>query len=367
MELKRITNFNAGPSAIPLDVLQRVNDKWFDYEGCGMAVMEMSHRSKVFDDIHNRTIALVKQLLEINDDYHVLFLQGGASLQFAMLPMNRLTKDRSADYLDTGSWSTAAIKEAKLFGNVNLAFDGSIEKYMRLPGMDEIKLSKDAEYVHMTSNNTIKGTQFSEFPDTGDIPLVCDMSSDIMSRKLDISKFSMIFAGAQKNLGPSGVTLVVLRDDMLQRMSKETTSTLNYHVQVKKNSLFNTPNTFGIYLMGEVLQWIIVNGGVRGMEERNRSKAELLYGFIEENNDFYSCPVEKNSRSWMNVCFRAPNEELEAKFAQESVGSRMSGLKGHRSVGGLRASIYNTVSLRDIKTLITFMTAFKKRNIASVR
>lgn len=366
MELKRITNFNAGPSAIPLEVLQRVNDKWFNYEGCGMAVMEMSHRSKIFDDIHNRTIALVKQLLEINEDYHVLFLQGGASLQFAMLPMNRLTKDKSADYIDTGSWSTAAIKEAKLFGKINLAFDGSVEKYMRLPKMNELRLSKQAEYVHITSNNTIKGTQFFEFPETGDIPLVCDMSSDIMSRKLDINKFAMIYAGAQKNLGPSGVTLVILRDDMLKRMGKDTTSTLNYHVQVKKNSLFNTPNTFGIYLMGEVLQWIVEQGGVQGIEDRNRAKAGMLYDFIDENNDFYTGPVEVNSRSWMNVCFRLPNEELEAKFAQESVAARFSGLKGHRSVGGLRASIYNTASLRDIKTLITFLVAFKKRNINSI-
>lgn len=363
MELKRITNFNAGPSAIPLNVLQRVYDKWFNYEGYGMAVMEMSHRSKIFDDIHNRTISLVKQLLDLSDDYHVLFLQGGASLQFAMLPMNILTKSKSADYLDTGSWSTAAIKETKLFGKVNLVFDGSIDKYMRLPKMDEIKLSKKAEYVHITSNNTIKGTQFFEFPKTGDIPLVCDMSSDIMSRKLDINQFAMVYAGAQKNLGPSGVTLVIIRDDMLKKMSKDTTSMLNYHVHLKKNSLFNTPNTFGIYLMGEVLQWIVEQGGVQDMEDRNREKAELLYEYIDENGDFFSGPVEKSSRSWMNVCFRLPNEELEAKFAQESVGARLSGLKGHRSVGGLRASIYNTASLRDVKTLITFLKAFKKRNI----
>ena len=362
MEYKRIYNFNAGPAAIPLDVLRRVYDKWFNFEGCGMAVMEMSHRSKEFDDLHNRTIALVKQLLELSDNYHVLFLQGGASLQFSMLPMNVLTKRKSADYINTGSWSTKAIKEAKLFGNVNVAFDGSSDKFMRLPKMKEIKLSKDAEYVHITSNNTIKGTQFFKFPKTGNIPLICDMSSDIMSRTIDINQFGMIYAGAQKNLGPSGVTLVIIRDDMLKKMSDKTPSMLNYHVHMSKNSLFNTPNTFGIYIMGEVLQWIVEHGGMRGMEERNRAKAEMLYNFMDENDDFYKGAVDKGSRSWMNICFRLPNEELEAKFALESKGARFSGLKGHRSVGGLRASIYNATSLRDVKTLITYMKAFKKRN-----
>lgn len=358
---ERIWNFNAGPAAVPLDVLESVHEKWFNYEGAGMAVMEMSHRSKEYDAIHERTIALVKKLMGIGDDYHVLFLQGGASTQFGMIPMNFLNGG-TADYINTGTWSTKAIKEAKLFGTVNVAFDGNEVDFKRLPKQDELKLTPGAKYLHVTSNNTIKGTQFFDFP-KADVPLVCDMSSDILSHRFDPKPFGLIYAGAQKNLGPSGVTLVVMRDDFFQTAETENVFTMmKYATHVEKNSLFNTPNTFGIYFMGGVLQWIDDMGGMEVMEARNREKADVLYGFIEENSDYYRCPVAEDSRSWMNVVFRLPDEEREQKFIKEGREAGFNGLKGHRSVGGCRVSMYNATPPEAIRDLVVFMKDFMQKN-----
>lgn len=362
MKYDRIYNFNAGPAAVPLDVLESIHENWFNYHGAGMAVLEMSHRSKEYDQIHENTISLVKKLMGLGEEYHVLFLQGGASLQFAMIPMNFLPEGKTADYINTGSWSTKAIKEAKLFGNVNVAFDGNEVEFKRLPKQEELKLTQGAAYVHLTSNNTIKGTQFFDFPKTDGIPLVCDMSSDIMSHVLDPKPFGLIYAGAQKNLGPSGVTLVILRDDLYQQAREGLTTMLSYSTHVNKNSLFNTPNSFGIYFMGEVLKWIDNQGGVAAVEKVNKAKADLLYGFMDENIDFYRGAVEKESRSWMNVCMRLPGEDLEAKFVKEGREAGFNGLKGHRSVGGIRVSMYNATGLDAIEALVDFMKEFMSKN-----
>ena len=362
MKYNRIWNFNAGPAAVPLEALEAVHEGWFNYRNTGMALMEWSHRSKEYDEIHNNTIALVRKLIGLGDEYHVLFLQGGASLQFAMIPMNFLGEGKTADYINTGSWSTKAIKEAKLFGNANIAFDGNEVNFTRLPKSEELKLTASAEYVHVTSNNTIKGTQFFDFPETNGIPLACDMSSDILSHRFDPKPFGIFYAGAQKNLGPSGVTLVVIRDDMLGKANPNLTTMLTYQIHVDKNSLYNTPNTFGIFFMGEVLKWIDGMGGLSVMEQRNRDKANLLYGFMDANSDFYRGAVDKDSRSWMNVCMRLPDEELEAKFVAEGKATGFNGLKGHRSVGGIRVSMYNATPIEAIQDLVVFMKDFMARN-----
>ncbi len=362
MKYDRIWNFNAGPAALPLEVLEKIHEKWFNYEGAGMAVMEMSHRSKEYDAIHNHTVEMVKKLLGLGDEFHVLFLQGGASLQFAMVPMSYLGEGKTADYADTGSWSTKAIKEAKLFGNVNLAFDGKAVEYMRLPKQEDLNLTSGAVYVHLTSNNTIKGTQYFNFPDTNGVPIVCDMSSDILSHRFDPKPFGLIYAGAQKNLGPSGVTLVIIRDDFYQKARTDLTSMLCYKTHVEKNSLYNTPNTFGIYTMGVVLDWIEELGGLDAMEARNKEKADLLYGFLDDNAGFFRTPVAKDSRSWMNVCLRLAGEELEPKFIAEGREAGFNGLKGHRSVGGVRVSMYNATPPEAIKDLLEFMKDFMAKN-----
>ncbi len=364
MKYGRIWNFNAGPAALPLEVLERVHADWFNKGGTGMALMEWSHRSKEYDEIHNGAIELVKRLLGLDERYRVLFLQGGASLQFAMIPMNFLGEGKVADYVDTGSWSVKAIKEARLFGEVNVAFSGKEEGYVRLPRQEELKLTPGAEYVHITSNNTIKGTEYFDYPDTGDVPLVADMSSDILSHRIDPAPFGLIYAGAQKNLGPSGVTLVIVRDDLLARANEGVTTMLSYSTHVEKNSLFNTPPTLAIFILGEVLKWVEENGGLAGMEERNRRKADLLYGFIDEQGGYYRCPIEKNSRSWMNAVFRLPTEELEAKFIAEGKAAGFNGLKGHRSVGGCRVSMYNATPPEAIEDLVAFMERFMKDNPA---
>ncbi|MFH0884023.1 MAG: 3-phosphoserine/phosphohydroxythreonine transaminase, partial [bacterium] len=295
------------------------------------------------------------------DRFHVLFLQGGASMQFAMIPMNFLDGG-TADYINTGAWSKKAIAEAKAFGTVNVAFDGAAVEFKRLPKRNELKLSADAKYVHITSNNTIKGTQFFEFPKVN-APLVADMSSDILSHKLDFTQFSLIYAGAQKNLGPSGVTLVIVCDDFLKTAKLDGIPTmLQYGTHVEANSLYNTPSTFGIYMLREVLAWVEEKGGLEGIEKRNREKADLLYGFFDENPGYFKCPAEKGSESWMNVCFRLPNEELEAKMISESKAAGFSGMKGHRSVGGLRISMYNASPIEAVRDVIAFMKDFMAKN-----
>ena len=362
MKYDRVWNFNPGPAAVPLEVLEQVHESWFNLNRSGMNVMEMSHRSKEYEAIHNRTKELIRQLLGFGDNYHVLFLQGGASLQFAMAPMNFLPAGKSADYINSGSWASKAIKEAKLFGSVNLAFDGKPIGYNRLPAQDELKLTAGAAYVHITSNETIGGIQFHAFPDTGGVPMVCDMSSDILSRRFDTKPFGLIYAGAQKNLGPSGVTLVVIRDDFLKGAREGLTTMLAYKTYVDENSLYNTPNTFGIFFMCKVLEWVVGMGGMAEMERRNREKAETLYRFIDGSGGYYRGTVEAGSRSWMNACLRMPNEELEAKFIAEAKAAGFIGLKGHRSVGGIRVSMYNAVPIEAINDLIGFMKNFQAGN-----
>jgi len=363
MKHDRIWNFYAGPAAVPLEALEKIHQSWFNYNGEGMAVMEMSHRSKPYDEIHNNTAGLVKKLLGLGDNYHVLFLQGGASLQFAMVPLNFLGNDKEADYIHTGTWSAKAIKEAKLFGNVNVAFDGNDTQFLRLPRQNEVKLTEGAEYVHITSNNTIRGTQFFAFPETNGVPLVADMSSDILSRCFDPEPFGLIYAGAQKNLGPSGVTLVILRNDFYERcIEKNLTTMLHYKTHVEKNSLHNTPNSFGIYFMECVLQWIDDMGGLKAMEAHNREKADLLYGFINNNDGFYCCHIEKDSRSWMNVCFHLPTEALDQEFVRQGAENGFIGLKGYRSAGGCRVSMYNATPPEAIRDLVDFMQDFMDKN-----
>jgi len=361
MKYDRIWNFNPGPAAVPLEVLEQVHESWFNLNRSGMNVMEMSHRSKEYEAIHNRAKELIKQLLGFGNNYHVLFLQGGASLQFAMMPMNFLN-GKTADYIHTGSWAGKAIKEAKLFGTVNLAFDGKPVNFNRLPRQDELKLTPGAAYVHLTSNETIGGIQFHSFPDTKGVPIVADMSSDILSRRFDPTPFGLIYAGAQKNLGPSGVTLVVMRDDFYKTAREGLATMLSYKTHDDENSLYNTPNTFGIFFMCKVLEWVTGLGGMVEMERRNREKADTLYNFIDGSGGFYRGTAEKESRSWMNACLRIPSEELEAKFISEAKTAGFIGLKGHRSVGGIRVSMYNAVPIDAIRDLIGFMKSFQAKN-----
>ncbi len=361
MSENRIFNFNAGPAALPLSVLEEVRESFLDFKGSGMSITEVSHRSKWFDDVINDAVARVKRLLKLDEKYHVLFLQGGASLQFAMIPMNFLTKEGSADYVNTGTWSTKAIKEVQIQGKkVDVVASSEDKKFSYIPG--NIQFNKDAAYVHITSNNTIKGTQWASFPDTGSVPIVSDMSSDIMCRSLDMEKFGLIYAGAQKNIGPAGVCMVIIRDDMLKVVPDNLPSMLKYTTYSDKNSMYNTPPCFAIYTCQLVMKWLEDTiGGLDKMEEINRKKAELLYGFMD-SGDFYTATAEKDSRSLMNVTFRLPSEDLEKKLIEEATKSGLGGLKGHRSVGGCRASIYNATTLEAIEALVEFMKTFEQKN-----
>lgn len=359
---ERIWNFNPGPATLPLPVLEKMKEEIPNYNNTGMAVMELSHRSKDFAAIHEQTKSLLRELFGIPENFNVLFLQGGASLQFAMIPMNLLSSDKSADYINTGSWSKKAIKEAKLFGNVTIAGSSEDTNFNRIPKLDELKLDPNAVYVHTTSNNTIAGTQWKNFPDTGNIPMACDMSSDILSRKLDISKFGIIYAGAQKNLGPSGVTVVIIRDDVLEKCKDDLTTMLKYKTHVEKDSMFNTPPTYSIYIMKLVLEWMKNQGGLEAIEKINIEKGKLLYGIIDNNKDFFRGATEVDSRSLMNVTLRLPTEELEAKLIADGLAAGFGGLKGHRSVGGIRVSMYNALPLEGIQALTEFMLDFAKKN-----
>ena len=360
---ERIVNFNAGPAAIPLSVLEKARQELLNAHGAGMSVMEMSHRSPEFKDIIERAEAGVRKNFSVSDDYAVLFLQGGASLQFAMVPMNLCQEGKPVDMIHTGAWTKKAITEVKKVAEMRLAASSEADKFTRLPAKDEIQLSSDASYVYCCSNNTIFGTQYRQFPDSGDVPLIADMSSDIFSRKVDVSRFGLIFAGAQKNLGPAGVTLVILRKDLAERASETLPSILQYRSHIKAGSLFNTAPTFAIYIVGLVMDWIASEGGLDALEKRNEEKAALLYDAIDATN-FYNCPVAKADRSRMNVVYRIQdgNEELEKKFIAESKAAGLGGLKGHRSVGGLRASIYNAMTVEGIKQLVDFMKEFTRKN-----
>jgi len=356
----RKVNFNPGPAALPLEVLKTVQEELLDYQGSGLSVLESSHRSKEFEAINDGAIALVRELLGLGTDYHVLFVGAGASTQFALVPMNFIGDGQTAAYVDTGSFANKAMKECQAVGNVHVAFSSKEEKYRRMPSMDEIKYPADAAYLHLCSNNTIEGTQFKEFPNTGSVPLVADMSSDIASRQLDYSKFSLFYAGAQKNLGPAGVTLVVIRDDFLATARKDLPGMLSYKTHADNKSLYNTPPVFAVYMMKLVLEWIKGKGGLAGIEKLNEAKKDLLYGAIDAAPDFYKGAAEPAARSWMNVTMRLPNEDLEAKFIADAKKEGFVGMKGHRSVGGIRMSIYNAVSLEDIQKTVDFMDKFRK-------
>jgi phosphoserine aminotransferase len=359
---KRIYNFSAGPAVLPEEVLKEAQEYLMALPGVGMSILEISHRSKTFDDIINQTKADIKKLLSISDDYAILFLQGGASLQFSMVPINIMPPRNKADYISTGSWSKKAIKEAKRVGTVNIAASTEETTFNRIPKQEELKLDSDASYVHFTSNNTIYGTQWHKEPEVGDVPLVCDASSDILYKKVAVSKYGIIYAGAQKNMGPSGVTLVIFRKDLLERSSDDLPTMLNYKTHVEKDSLYNTPNTFGIYIIGLVAKWILNMGGLDKMYEKNKQKAELLYNFIDSSGGYYKGHAEKDSRSVMNITFNLSSEELEKKLIAEALAAGFSGLKGHRSVGGLRASIYNAFPAKGVEDLVSFMKDFQQKN-----
>ncbi len=360
---KRVFNFSAGPAVLPEEVLKQAQEEMYIYPGAGMSVMEMSHRSKTFDDIIKQAESDLRKLLDIPENYHVLFLQGGATLQFSMVPLNIMPPANKADYIVTGAWSKKAVKEAKRVGEVNIAASTEEENFARLPRQDELKLDPEAAYVHYTSNNTIFGTEYKTEPEVGNVPLVCDASSDILHKKIDVSKYALIYAGAQKNMGPSGVTLVIIRDDMVERSSDDLHTYLNYKIHVSKNSLYNTPNTYGIYIIGLVYKWLLNNGGLDAMYKRNVEKAGWLYDYIDNSDGYYKSAVTvKEDRSIMNVTFRMPTEELEKKFIAEATERGLVGLKGHRSVGGLRASIYNAFPPEGVEALVDFMKEFKEKN-----
>lgn len=359
---QRAYNFNAGPSALPLEVLERAQQQLVNFRDSGMSIMEMSHRSAIFDEVHNEAIALLKKLYAIPENYEVLFLQGGASLQFTMIPMNFLQADQKASYVLSGSWAEKAFKEAKLFGTPVEAASTKENQYRSIPALADIHFNEEDAYVHITSNNTIYGTQWKEYPVTGNVPLVADMSSDILSKPIDISKFGLIYAGAQKNLGPSGVTVVIIRKDLLEKENKNIPTMLKYTTHADSNSLYNTPPTFGIYMLGEVLKWVESKGGVAEIAKHNEVKAKVIYDAIDNSNGFYKGHATPESRSLMNITFRVADEELEKQFLAEAKAAGFIGLNGHRSVGGCRASTYNAVPLEACEALRDFMVAFQQKH-----
>lgn len=357
---RRIHNFSAGPAALPLPVLEEVQKDLVNYKGEGLSIMEMSHRGKTFDSIIKSAEALMKEIMSIPDGYKIIFMQGGASLQFAAVAMNLIGEGQSADYINTGVWATKAIKEAKLLGkSVNEIASSADANFNYIP--ENFTYNPKSAYLHITSNNTIYGTQWQKFPDTENIPLVCDMSSDINSRVVDISKFDLIYAGAQKNMGPSGVTIIIIKEELLERSPSNIPNLCSYKTIGSSDSLYNTPPTFAIYIIKLILEWMKSSGGLKAIEKNNREKANLIYDKLD-SSDFYRGTVEKNSRSIMNIPFRLASEELEKRFIEESLTKDISGIKGHRSVGGIRASIYNAVPKQSVQVLVDFMNDFERKN-----
>jgi phosphoserine aminotransferase len=357
--MNRVYNFAPGPAMLPEEVLKKAAEEMLDYNGTGMSVMEMSHRSKTYESIINGAEQTLRKLMNIPDTYTVLFLQGGASLQFSMVPMNLMTKNKKADYVITGSFSKKAFSEAKLFGEARSVATSADKNFSYIPEI--LPFSDDADYVHITSNNTIEGTAYKTFPNTGDIPLVADMTSDILSRDIDVRKFGLIYAGAQKNLGPAGVAVVIIRNDLIGKHFESTPSMLRYDIHAKDKSLYNTPPCYSIYITGLVLENLNKMGGLKAIELVNREKAQMLYDFLDESK-FFTSPVEKKDRSIMNVTFIAPSDELNDKFVKEATKEGLSSLKGHRSVGGMRASIYNAMPVEGVKKLVEFMKKFEMEN-----
>jgi phosphoserine aminotransferase len=358
---KRAFNFNAGPAALPLPVLERIREELLDYRGTGMSVMELSHRSPEFEAIHHAAEQNLRKLLAIPEDYAVIFVQGGGSLQFSMVPMNLALPGKPVDVLHTGAWTVKAIGELEKGVLHNIAASTEAEKFMRLPRAEEIRYSPDASYTYLCSNNTIEGTQYHGWPASA-APLVADMSSDIASRPLDVAKFGLIFAGAQKNLGSSGVTLVIVRQDLAERADKNLPTLLQYRTHIREKSLYHTPPTFAVYILGLVAEWMEGEGGLPGIEKRNEAKAQRLYERIDGSNGFYHCPVEQRSRSLMNVVFRIAGGHgaLEKEFAKGAAASHLVGTLGHRSVGGMRISLYNAVGLDAVEALVSYMNEFQR-------
>ena len=357
----RINNFSAGPAVLPLEVLEQAREHLLGLPGVGMSILEISHRSKAFDEIIEAAEADIRALAGIPEGYRVLFLQGGASLQFSMVPMNLLPPGGSADYIVTGSWSQKAVKEARRVGGVTIAATTEADTFTRVPTQEELTLDPNAAYVHYTTNNTIFGTEFGYVPDVGGVPLVADTSSDMFSGPIDVSKFALIYAGAQKNLAPAGVTLVIIREDMLKRTPSSLPTMLQYTIHAENKSLYNTPPVFTIYVMGLVLKWLRKQGGLEAIDRLNTRKADKLYAEIDRSG-FYRAHAQPGSRSRMNVTFRLGSEELEKQFAKEATAAGLDGLKGHRSVGGMRASIYNAFPEAGVDALVGFMQEFERKN-----
>ena len=360
--MTQIFNFGAGPAVMPQAVLRKAQEELAEWHGSGMSVMEMSHRGKEFMGIMSHAESSLRVLLGIPDHYKVLFLQGGASLQFAMVPINLLRGKTGADYINTGEWSKKAIAEARRFGEINVAASGEAGKFTDVPLEETWTLKADAAYVHYTPNETIGGVEFPFVPDTRDVPLVADMSSTILSRPLDVSRFGLIYAGAQKNIGPSGLTVVIVREDLLGKALKTMPLMLDYQVHVENDSMYNTPPTFPIYMAGLVFDWLKAQGGLSGMARINERKARLLYDCVEQSGGFYTCPVKARARSWMNVPFTLKDTQLDEPFLKESQKAGLLQLKGHRSVGGMRASLYNAMPEEGVATLVSFMREFARRH-----
>ncbi len=358
---ERIYNFSAGPSMLPLEVLKRAGAEITNYQGSGMSVMEMSHRSKVFQKIFDDTKAKFKKLMNVPDDYEVLFLQGGASTQFSAIPLNLIGSTGKADYALTGNFSTLAYKEAKKYGDIAVAASSEDQNHTYIPTQDKLLIRPDASYFYYCSNNTIYGTEWQYIPETGSIPLVCDMSSDICSRQVDVSKYGVIYAGAQKNLAPAGVTLVIIKKELAGKHLPTTPLMLNWQTMIEKDSMYNTPPCWCIYILGLVMDWLEEQGGIPGMEKIKHGKAQLLYDVLD-NSRLFTCPAQPGSRSDMNVTFRSASAELDAKFVAEATAAGFSNLKGHRKVGGMRASIYNAMPVEGVEKLCDFIRAFDQNN-----
>ncbi len=357
--MSRIYNFSAGPAMLPEEVLKTAAAEMLDYHGSGMSVMEMSHRSKVYQGIIDEAEADLRKLIGIPENYKVLFLQGGATLQFALIPLNFMVNGK-ADYINTGVWTKKAIKDAKLFGEVNVVASGEENGFKKIPDVKSIKFNKDADYVYMCDNNTIYGSKFKEYPETGDVPLICDMSSCFLSEPIDVKKFGLIYAGAQKNVGPAGVTILIIRDDLLARTPRQPLPAyFDYRLHVENGSMYNTPPTYGIYICGLVFKWLLKNGGLAARKKANEEKAKILYDYLDSSK-FYRPYVDKDSRSLMNVTFRTPSDELDAEFLEGAKKYKFTNLKGHRLTGGLRASIYNAMPKEGVEALVKYLKEFEE-------
>jgi len=358
----RIFNFSAGPCTLPLPALEKAQTEFVDYQGAGMSLIEMSHRGKHYDDVHYAAIVNIREVLNIPESHDVLFIQGGATLQFAMVPLNLVIDGKSAEFLNTGTWVKKAIADAEKIGPTRIIWTGESENFTRIPTHDEYNVAEDAAYLHICGNETIGGIEYHAYPDTSAVPLVADMSSHIMSRPIDWSKLDLAFAGAQKNLGPAGLALVIVNKALLEKCKDGLPAYLSYKTHAAKDSLYNTPSVFAIYMMKLTIDWVKSEGGLAEMEKRALARSGALYDTIDSSDGWYRCPVDKASRSRMNVCFRLPTEELETKFIADALEANFSGLKGHRSVGGCRASMYNAMPLEGAEKLADFMAEFKKKN-----